>query len=171
MACAAATKPLPLSAATFKMNNLFSIFCPTKEIAFHRSSDIVVDDNKMKIYMAALCLRKNWPQQLQLALELRESFFSLPLSPATFKMNKLFSIYCPTKEIAFDGSSGVVVCDNKGIHLHSHSFHNLLTMWLILWEEFFPHCSYKTRWPLKSSHNLFTFLELFSTKDGILPEN
>ena len=49
-----ATKPLPLSAATFKMNNLFSIFCPTKEIAFHRSSDVdddVVADNKMKIYM------------------------------------------------------------------------------------------------------------------------
>ena len=41
MACTA-TKPLPLSAATFKMNNLFSIFCPTKEIAFHRSSDVVV---------------------------------------------------------------------------------------------------------------------------------
>ena len=41
MACTA-TKPLPLSAATFKMNNLFSIFCPTKEIAFHRSLDVVV---------------------------------------------------------------------------------------------------------------------------------
>ena len=46
-----ATKPLPLSAATFKMNNLFSIFCPTKEIAFHRSSDVADDDNKMKMYM------------------------------------------------------------------------------------------------------------------------
>ena len=51
MAC---TEPLPLSAAaaaaaptaTFKMNNLFSIFCPTKEIAFHRSSDYVVEHNK-----------------------------------------------------------------------------------------------------------------------------
>ena len=50
MACTA-TKPLPLSAATFKMNNLFSIFCPTKEIAFHRSSDVADDDNKMKMYM------------------------------------------------------------------------------------------------------------------------
>ena len=47
MAC---TEPLPLSAAaataTFKMNNLFSIFCPTKEIAFHRSSDYVVEHYK-----------------------------------------------------------------------------------------------------------------------------
>ena len=53
----------------------------------------------------------------------------------------------------------------KGIHLHSYSSYNLLTMWVILWAEFFPH---KSRWPRKSFLNLFTFLELFSKKYGIL---
>ena len=31
-------------------------------------------------------------------------------------------------------------CDNKGIHLHSQFPHNLLTMWVTMWEEFRSHC-------------------------------
>ena len=31
--------------------------------------------------------------------------------------------------------------DIKGIRLHSHFSHNLLTMWITLWTEFFPNCA------------------------------